>query len=103
MVRAEGALEDVDRLACEAILHLLALGHGPVLCDLTRVDGAISAGPAVLLAAPTRHTRDWPGSLIAFACPTGEFRSQLARQVGAHVVLTHGATEAMARLQHQPR
>ncbi len=102
VVRARGALVEVDRLACEAVLHLLAVGDGPVVCDLTRGHGAISPESTALLATPARHTRDWPGSPIAFACPPGHLSFHLARAGGPHVVVTHRVADAMTLLQNQP-
>lgn len=103
VVRVQGPLADVARPACQAVLHALAVDRGPVVCDLTRTTGPISAQALVLLAAPARHTRDWPGTPIGFACPPGHLRFHLARQAGPHVVVTQRVPEAVNVVQNHPR
>ena len=103
VVRVRGAVEEVARAACEAVLHALAVDRGPVVCDLTRVHGAISAQSVALLAAPTRHTRDWPGTPVGFVCPPGPLRFHLARRGGPHVVLTQRVAEAFTLVQNHPK
>jgi hypothetical protein len=103
VLEVAGRLCDVGQDLDRAIQLALADGPRGVVCDLSLVFEGAEPGAVEMLAAASRHVRDWPGIPVAVACPDPRVRSALrAHPLGGQLIVTASTLRAVSAVLATP-